>query len=130
MNPYALLATVVGLVLSHWLAYSHGVETEQGRAAIKQQKTVSSAIEIARSNAEAESERRKEIALRNARSEAANREARLKGQINALRSSRAECRWTDERLRDFGSAIDAANGSNSETGVVSEGMPTTTETAR
>lgn len=130
MNRYALLVAVVGMVISHWMAYSHGVETERGRAAIAQQKAVSSAVEIARSDAEVESERRKEVALRNARSEAANREARLKGQINALRSNRAECRWPDERLHDFDTAIDAANGSDSETGIVSEGMPTTTETAR
>ena len=128
MNRYALLVAVVGLVISHWIAYNHGVKTERGSAAIAQQEAVSSAAKAARSDAEIESKRRQEAALRNERAEAVSREARLKGQINALQSSRAECRWPADRLHDIGTAVDAANSSDASDGIMLEGMPTTSET--
>lgn len=68
------------------------------------------AVEDARADAEAESGRRAETALRHARAEAGAREARLRGQIHAMEDSRLECAWSDGRVRLLNDAVRAANG--------------------
>lgn len=127
-NPYLLVAFAAAVALAAVLGYRHGIDTERGRAALAQQETGNTAAKAARSDAEAESERREEAALRDARDADAARDLKLKGQIDALEADRPDCRWPEPRRVLLNAAVDAANGRTDATAIGLHGeLPRTAE---
>lgn len=109
LNPYLLVAALVGFAVAGWIGYDVGVSMERGRGALAMQTAIVAAAEAARADVAAESARRKEAALHDARASAASREARLKGQLNALQTDRPDCRWPADRRLHLNAAVAAAN---------------------
>ena len=109
-NPYLLLAVCVACVLAAWGGYSHGVSTTSDACTARAAQAAHTAAVAARLDAEAESVRRLDEAQRMAAASAASREARLKGQINALKSApRPDCDIPASRLHDYAESVRAAN---------------------
>lgn len=110
-HPYLLVAFGVALGFCAWAGYSHGVSTERDACLARSAQAAHAAAESARLHAEAEYARRADQARALDAQAAASREARLRGQLNALKSApRPDCALPDDRLRDLNAAIAAANG--------------------
>jgi len=122
-TTYLLLAAVLVAGLSGGLGYRHGIETEQGRSALAMQDAIVVTHSVARADAEAESKRRQATALRDARRAAEAGAAKLRGQLNAARTARAECVWPADRVRDANDAIAAANADHTAAERVPDGLP-------
>lgn len=102
-----LVFVLVAVALLCGLSYGLGVRMERGRNALAEMEAATEA----RKAAEAEAKRRQKAAVAAAVSDALSREARLNGELEALRRApRAGCDWNDERLRGISGAVDAANG--------------------
>ena len=109
-NPYLLLACCMAVALAGWGGYRHGVQTADDACTARAAQAAHTAALAAREHAEAESARRLDEAQRMAASAAASREARLRGQLNALRyAPRPDCALPADRLHDYADAIRAAN---------------------
>lgn len=114
-------ALAAGLGIAFWL----GGGMEQRRCALSDLATAEqraalqdAAIEAARLDTETESERRAKQAREVDAAAAAAREAKLRGQINALRSeTRPDCAAPAERVFDYAEAVRAANRFDAAVGV-------------
>lgn len=107
---YRLLAGCMALALVGWGGYRHGVQTADDACTARAAQAAHTADVAARIDAQAESARRLDEAQRMAAASAASREARLKGQINALKSApRPDCDIPASRLHDYAESVRAAN---------------------
>lgn len=113
-TQYLFVAALVVAALSAWGGYSHGIDVERGRQAVGQEAAVNAAVAAAHLDAQTETQRRQDAALRDARRAASAREIKLKGQIDALRNSRPECAMPDSRRVLINAAVDVANGAEAD----------------
>ena len=109
-NPWLILAVLVAIGLAGFGGYKHGINTERGDAAIEHQRTITNAFETWDKDAEAETARRVEVATENARVAGVARDAKLRGQQDAAKNDRPDCRWPERRRLLINAAVAAANG--------------------
>jgi hypothetical protein len=122
-NPYLLVAAALVAALSAWTGYEFGIDVQQGRYAVAMQIAIANTAEATRRDAETESTRRTEQAIRDAGRAAAARAARLKGQADAVKNARPGCDMPDGRVRLLNDAIAVANGADTEAGRVPDAVP-------
>jgi len=109
-NPYAIIAGIVFAISLFFAGVSVGYKYEAGANARALAVAQDTAIKAANLAAAAETERSVSAAKAEAASRLASNNAKHKGELDALKKSRAACARDAESMGLLNDAIDVANG--------------------